>query len=104
MVMAVVQALCEFSVLVSQQNHSDLSLTALEEALKQFYKKTGAFQKQKLLKTMKAIEDTQLGRQSCELWEHKIHEIGAAMEVQVYRAEKVTRTKQMQFEVHLNRA
>jgi len=43
MVMGAVRALCEFSLLVSQQNHSDLSLTALDDALKQFYKKKGAF-------------------------------------------------------------
>jgi len=33
MVMGAVRALCEFSLLVSQQNHSDLSLTALDDAL-----------------------------------------------------------------------
>ena len=34
MVMGAVRALCEFSLLVSQQNYSDLSLTALHDALK----------------------------------------------------------------------
>jgi len=34
MVMGAVRALCEFSLLVSQQNHSDLSLTALDDARK----------------------------------------------------------------------
>jgi len=34
MVMGAVRALCEFSLLVSQQNHSDLSLAALDYALK----------------------------------------------------------------------
>jgi len=33
MVMGAVRALCEFSLLVSQRNHSDLSLTALDDAL-----------------------------------------------------------------------
>jgi len=33
-VMGAVQALCEFSLLVSQQNHSDLSLAVLDDALK----------------------------------------------------------------------
>jgi hypothetical protein len=37
MVMRVVPALCEISLLVSLQNHSDLSLTALDDALKDFY-------------------------------------------------------------------
>jgi len=43
MVMGAVRALCEFSLLVSQQNHSDLSLKALDDALKQFYQKKGIF-------------------------------------------------------------
>jgi len=34
MVMGAAWALCEFSLLVSQQNHSDLSLKALDNALK----------------------------------------------------------------------
>jgi hypothetical protein len=37
MVMRVVRALCEISLLVSLQNHSDLSLTALDDALKDFH-------------------------------------------------------------------
>jgi len=41
--MKAVWALPEFSLLVSQQNHSDLSLTALDYALKRFYKKNGVF-------------------------------------------------------------
>jgi hypothetical protein len=47
-VMVAVRALCEFSLLVSQQNHSDLSLTALDAALQQFDKKKGAFRDQKM--------------------------------------------------------
>jgi len=34
MVMGAVRALCELSLLVSQQDHSDLSLAALDDALK----------------------------------------------------------------------
>jgi hypothetical protein len=41
-VMGEVQAVCEFSVLASKQNHSHLSLTALNDSLKRFYKKKGA--------------------------------------------------------------
>jgi len=41
-------ALCEFSSLVSQQNHSDLSLKALDHALKRFYQKEGIFCEQKM--------------------------------------------------------
>jgi hypothetical protein len=36
MVMGAVRSLFEFSLLVSQQNHSDLSLNALDDAPKQF--------------------------------------------------------------------
>jgi len=43
MVLGAVLALCEFSLLVSQQNHSDLSLKALDDALKRFYQKKGIF-------------------------------------------------------------
>jgi hypothetical protein len=43
MVMGAVQALCECYLLVSQQNQSDLSLTALDYPLKQDYKIEGAF-------------------------------------------------------------
>jgi len=57
MVMGVVRALCEFALLVSQQNHSDLSLTALEDALKRFYKMKGAFREQKMSKSAKAKVD-----------------------------------------------
>jgi hypothetical protein len=42
MVMGAVRALCEFSRFFSQQNHSDLSRAALDDALKRFYKKKGA--------------------------------------------------------------
>jgi hypothetical protein len=35
-VMGAFWALCEFSLLVSQQNHSNLSLTALDDTLKKF--------------------------------------------------------------------
>jgi len=42
-VMGAVQALCDFSLPVSQQNHSDLSLTAQNDELKRFHKKKGAF-------------------------------------------------------------
>ena len=37
-----VLALCQFSLLVSKQNHSDRSLTALDNALKRFHEKEGA--------------------------------------------------------------
>ena len=54
MVIGSVQVLCEFSLLVSQQNHSDLSLTALDDALKRFYQTMGFFRDQKMSKSAKA--------------------------------------------------
>jgi len=67
MVMGVVRALCEFSLLVSQQNHSDLSLTALDGALKRFHKEKGAFRDQTISKSAKAKVDELLARQSHHL-------------------------------------
>jgi len=64
MVMRAVRALCEFSLLVSQQNHSDLSLAGLDDALMQFYQMKGAFQDQKMSKSAKAKVDELLARES----------------------------------------
>jgi hypothetical protein len=47
MVMGAVQTLCEFSLLVSKQNHFDLSLTALHDALKQFSRQWESFRNRK---------------------------------------------------------
>jgi len=104
MVMGAVWALCEFSLVVSQQNHSNLSLTALDDALKRFYKKKGAFQDQILSKSAKANVNDPLAMQSHQLCEQKIHTIRAAMEVLVYWAERVTTSKRRQFQVRLKRA
>jgi len=104
MVMGAVRALCEFSLLVSQQNHSDLSLKALDDALKRFYKKKGIFREQKMSKSAKAKVDDLLARKSHLLREQRIHKICAAMETLVYGAEKVSTTKPRQFQVRLNRA
>jgi len=104
MVMGAVRALCEFSLLVSQQNHSDLSLAALDDALKQFYTKKGDVRDQKMSKSAKAKVDELLGRESHHLREQKIQKIRAAMELQLYRAEKVTTSKRWQLQVCLNRA
>jgi hypothetical protein len=41
MVMGAILASHEFALLVSQQNHSDLSFSALDDALKRFYPKQG---------------------------------------------------------------
>jgi hypothetical protein len=62
MVIRAVWALYEISRLVSQQNHSNLSLTALNNALKSFYKKKGALQDQKISKSANANVNEQLAR------------------------------------------
>jgi len=54
MVLGPVRALCESSRIVSQQDHSDRSLTALYDALKWFYKKKGTFLVQKISKSAMA--------------------------------------------------
>jgi len=63
MVMGAVRALCEYSLLVSQQYHSELSLAALDDALKRFYKKKGSSPDQKMLKSAKAKVDELLARE-----------------------------------------
>jgi len=57
MVIGAVRASCEFSLLVRQRNHSDLSLTALDDALKRFYQNEDIFQEQKMSKSVKAKVD-----------------------------------------------
>ena len=69
MVMGAVWALCEFSLLVSQQNHSDLSLKALDDALKRFYQKKGIFEHQKMSKSVNAKVVDQLASEC-----HQLHE------------------------------
>ena len=83
MVMGAKRALCEFSLLVRQQDHSDLCLTALDDAHKLFYKKKGAFREQKMLKSAKAPVDEEFPIESHQLRAWKIDTICAAMEVQV---------------------
>jgi hypothetical protein len=100
-VMGAVRALCQLSLLVSQQNSSDLSLTTLDDAQKRFYKKKGAFREQKMSKSAKAKVDEPLAKKSHQLREQQIHQISAAMKVLVYGAEKVTISKRRQCQVHL---
>jgi len=55
-------------------------------------------------KAAKAKVDELLAGESHHLQEQKIHKICAAMEVQLYRAEKVTVSKRRQFQVYLDGA
>jgi hypothetical protein len=104
LVMGAVQALCEFSLLVSQQNDSFLSLTGPDNAMKRCYKKKAVFRDQKISKSAKAKVDQLVAKDSHHLQEQKIHKICTAMEVQLYGAEKVTASRGRQFQVRLNRA
>lgn len=97
-------ALCEFSLPVSQQNHTELSLTALDEALKRLYKKKSDFRELKMLKSAKTKPDQLLDRESHQVQEQNIHKIRATMEIQLYGAENGTASKRSQFQVHVNRA
>jgi hypothetical protein len=56
-VMGSARALCELSLLVSQQNHSDLSRTVQDDALTRLYKTKGGFREQKMWKSAKAQVD-----------------------------------------------
>jgi len=104
MVTGAAQTLCEFTLLVSEQNHSDLFLTALDHALVQSYKKKSAIWRQNMLKSAKARVDEEVARESHQLQIERIDKIHTAMNVQVYGAEKVTRTECRQFQVCLNTA
>jgi len=88
-VMESVRVLCEFSLLVSQQHHSNLSLKALDNALKRFHQKQGIFQDQKMSKSAKANVDELLATESHLLRKQNIYKIHAAMEALAYGVEKV---------------
>ena len=83
MVLGAVWVLCEFSLLVNKQNHPNLSLTTLDNALKRFYKENSAFLEQKMLKSAKGKLDELLARESHWIQEYMIHTIRAPMEVQM---------------------
>jgi len=104
MVMGAVRALCEFSPRVSQQNHSDLSLAALDDTLKGVHKKKGGFREQTISMSAKATVAEPLARESDHLRVQIIHKIRAAMELQLYGAENVSTSDGWQRLERLNRA
>jgi hypothetical protein len=104
MVMGAVRALCEFSLLVSQQYHSEISLETLDNPLKRFYKKMGIFRALKMSKSAKTKVDDLLVTESLQLREHKIHKIRAAIRALLYWAKKVSTTKLRLIQVGLNRS
>jgi len=69
--MGAVWELCEFSLLISQQNHSDLSLTALDNAQKQFYRKKRNFREQKMSKSVMVKVDKQFRRKCVLQWKFR---------------------------------
>jgi len=81
MVMGAVRVLCELSLPVSQQNHIDLFLAALDNVLKWFLKKKCAIGDQKMWKSAKAKVDELLAREPDHWPEQKIHTIRATMEL-----------------------
>jgi len=93
MVMGAMRALCEFSLLVSRQNYSDLSRKALDDALERFYKKNGIFRELTMSKSAKAKVDDLLATESYQWREQKIYNILAAMDAHVYGAEEVSLMK-----------
>jgi hypothetical protein len=103
-VMGAVWVLCEFSLLVSQQNHSNLSLKVLDDELKRFYQKKGICRELAMWKSAKANVNHLLAMESHLLREQKIHTICTVLEALVYGADKVSTTKHRQFQVYLNRA
>jgi len=62
--MGAVQALCECSLLLSQQNNSNLFLTVLDNELKPCYKMKGAFHKRIILKSATINMDELVTRES----------------------------------------
>jgi len=104
MAVGAVRALCEFSLLVSQQNHSDLSFKTLDDAPKQLHQKKGTVREQKISKSAMANADYLLATESHQIYEQKIYEIRASMQAFVYGAEIVSTTKHRKFEMHLKTA
>jgi len=101
-VMGVVEAFCVFSQLVSQQNHSDWFLKALDVTLKWFYKMNSTSHHQTMLKPVQANISKQLERECRQLQEWMIYKICTAMDVHAYRAVMVSTTKWRLFGVHHN--
>ena len=98
------RALCEFSLLVSRLTHSDLSITAIDNALRGLHQKKQSFGEQKMSKSAKSKVGDLFATGSHQLHEQKFHKVCAAMEALVCGAGMVSTTKRRQFQVRLNRA
>jgi len=89
MEMGSVWALCDFSLLVSHQNYSNLSFNELDNELNRFYLKKVIVQEQQMLMSAKTIVDKQVAKSPNKLWEQKIKQIHTALAVLQYRAERL---------------
>jgi hypothetical protein len=92
MIIEVLRALCEYSILVTQPNQSDQSLKELDNALKRLKQKKGIFRDQKMLTSAKAKVDELLASKFHQLGEQKIYKICTAIEALVYGAEMISTT------------
>jgi len=104
MVIGALRAFCESSLLVSEHNHTDLSLKVLDDALKWSCQKNGILREKKWLQSVKDNVNDLLATESRQLRVQSIHKIRAAMEAIVNGVEKVSTTKRTQLQVCLNRA
>lgn len=102
MVIGAVYILCEFSLLVSSQNHHDLSLKALDNPLNNFAKKMHSVQLQKVSQSAKPKVDEMLTSESYLLNRQKIDQHFAAVKVYVTQAAKPTIRNPIHSRFHLN--
>lgn len=69
MLIIAVQVLCKFTVLVSQQSHSDQSLNGLDTSQMRFWHSGGDFSQLKILMSSMAKVDVQLAIESHQISE-----------------------------------
>jgi len=96
--------ICEISDYNSNQNHSDLVLTATDNALRELNNRKGDFQVQKMKFSVKAWVDNPVAAESPQVSLQNICKIHPAMEIDVYGAETITKTKLMQCTMSQNNA
>jgi len=80
----------KFCLLLSLQNHWDLFLKALDDALKQFNCSNCIFQVKKMPKSAKAKVDDLLARECQQLCKHQIRKIHAVVGVLIFGTKQVS--------------
>jgi hypothetical protein len=88
--MGTVWALCECSLLVSQQNNTELSITAQNNTQPKMYKMEGTFGERKVSKSANTDLNDQLASRFHQQRVQMIHLIRAALEVKLSGAILVT--------------